>query len=168
MSFFIPDLILNTVLDVTPELLASLGVKAAILDVDNTLTTHGNPEPALGVQEWIDEMQTAGIPLMIVSNNVMERVRPFAQRLGLPFVSMGCKPLTFGFTKACKRFGRKPKEVAIIGDQIFTDVLGGSLKGMKTILVNPLDVDTGLVFRIKRRLERRFVRKYHRLKGDYS
>ncbi len=165
MALFVPDIMITSVTDITADFLRSYGIKGLVLDVDNTLTTHGNPTPAPGVLEWLDGMKQAGFQLTIVSNNTHQRVEPFANMLGLSFISMGCKPLTFGMTKACKRFGCRPKEIAVVGDQIFTDILGGNLKGMLTILVTPLAPEHGRFFQLKRRLEGPFIRKYQKRKG---
>lgn len=162
MALFVPDVMLTSVTDITPEFLKKHGIKGLVLDVDNTLTTHGNPVPAPGVLEWIADMKRSGIQLMIVSNNTNKRVKPFADMLGLPFVSMGCKPLTFGFSRARKRFDFTAKEIAVVGDQIFTDILGGNVKGMMTIMVTPLLTEEGGFFRLKRKMENRFIQKYQR------
>ncbi|MDF2567672.1 MAG: superfamily [Oscillospiraceae bacterium] len=165
MSFLVPDLILSSVLDITPDLLKRMRVKAVVLDVDNTLTTHGNPVPGKGILEWIEYMKEQKVPMMIVSNNTHERVKPFAKLLGIEFVSMGLKPMTRGFSRACKKFALHPSEIAVVGDQIFTDIIGGNLKGMKTILVSPFDVETGLFFKLKRKMEKSLINKYHKGQG---
>ena len=115
---------LRSVCDITPQLLEKLGVCGLLLDIDNTLTTHDNPVPAAGVEAWVAGMQAAGISLCLVSNNHPPRVEPFAKRLGLDFVCEGKKPLTKGYREAVQKMGLSRKEVAAVGDQIFTDVLG--------------------------------------------
>lgn len=162
VSVFIPDLILENVMCITPQLLEKRGIKAVVLDVDNTLTSHGNPEPWEGVIEWLALMKNTGIKLIISSNNTRERVEPFARRLGVDFVSMSCKPLPVGLSRAVKRFGLAKRQVAIVGDQIFTDVLGGNLEGIQTILVKPFEPEEGKLFRFKRRFEQRFIDAYYK------
>lgn len=66
--------------------------------------------------------------MRIVSNNTNKRVAPLAKKLGLPFTANGCKPLTFGISKAIKIMGVPKKQVAVVGDQIFTDVIAGNIK----------------------------------------
>lgn len=100
MAIFRPTYALKKITDITPSALKKRGIKALILDVDNTLTTHNNPTPAEGVPGWIEEMKSAGIKLIIVSNNNTERVTPFAEMLGLHFVPNGAKPLPIGFKRA--------------------------------------------------------------------
>lgn len=159
MKAFSPDFMFQSVTEITTAFLRQNNIKALVLDVDNTLTTHGNPEPGDGVQEWLAQMKKAEIPMMIVSNNSRERVKPFAELLGLDFVSRGWKPLTVGMAKACKRFGLPPHEVAIVGDQLFTDILGGKWHGMRCILTEPLQAEDGPFFRFKRKLEQRLMKK---------
>ena len=129
---------LRSVCDITLQLLEKLGVCGLLLDIDNTLTTHDNPVPAAGVEAWVAGMQAAGISLCLVSNNHPPRVEPFAKRLGLDFVCEGKKPLTKGYREAVQKMGLSRKEVAAVGDQIFTDVLGANLFGVPCIFVSIL------------------------------
>ncbi len=79
---------------------------------------------------------------------------------------MACKPLTFGLTRACRRYGLKPRQVCLIGDQIFTDIVGGNLKGVLTVLVEPYELEHKWSFRLKRRLERPLIRRFRQKKGE--
>lgn len=165
MSLLLPDLMLSSVFDVTPELLERYHKKAILLDVDNTLTTYGHPEPASGVREWIEQMRAKGIPMVIVSNNTNKRVAPFAKLLGLDYEYWSFKPLPKGIRRACRKLGCSAGEVAIVGDQIFTDVLGGNLAGAMTILVEPFVLEQSRLFKLRRRLEKRHIERYKRLHG---
>ncbi len=156
---FRPTYVFDKVGDITPEFLRKKKIKGLILDLDNTLTTHNNPEPPRLSIEWLDRMKSAGIKLIIVSNNHAPRVTPFADRLGLDFVSEGAKPLTFGYTRAIARLGLEKKNVAAVGDQIFTDVLGSNLKGIRSIFVFPIEPEKSLPFRFKRACEKPFLPK---------
>ena len=145
--------------DITPEFLKKNNIRGLILDLDNTLTTHDNPQPGEGVLEWLQLMKEIGIKMMIVSNNHGPRVKPFADMLGLDFVSEGKKPLTKGFTEAVKLMGLSKKEVASVGDQIFTDVLGANLFGIKMLYVVPIEHEKTTFFKVKRKLEKPFLPK---------
>lgn len=158
---FKPTYVFDKVGDITPEFLKTKDIKALLLDLDNTLTTHNNPVPPQSSLEWLDSMKAAGIKLMIVSNNHAPRVTPFAKQLGLDFVPEGKKPLTFGYTKAIKKLGLGKRNVAAVGDQIFTDVLGSNLKGIRSIFVFPIEPETSLPFRFKRACEKPFLPKKH-------
>ncbi len=155
---FRPTYVLKSVTDISLEYLNEKNINGLILDLDNTLTTHNNPQPADKVTDWISDMKNNGIKMMIVSNNRAERVIPFAQNLGLDFVPNGRKPLATGFIKAQQLMAIPFSEIAIVGDQIFTDVLGANLKRVRTIYVHPIELESGFFFKIKRFLEKPFIR----------
>lgn len=154
-----PEIKLTKITDITVNLLRRNGIRALILDVDNTLSTHHGTVLTDGLTEWLDAMRGEGISLVILSNSKRQRVKPFAEGLGLPFVSLGLKPLPFKFRSALKITGSKKKETAIVGDQIFTDTLGGNLFGVKTILLDPIKLETSKSFRFKRAVERVVIKK---------
>lgn len=156
---FKPTYVFERVCGITAEFLKKHGITLLLLDLDNTLTTHNNPEPPKSSLEWIKNMKNAGIKLIIVSNNSAERVTPFANKLGLPFVPRGLKPLTKGFSEAMKRVGASKKQTCVVGDQIFTDILGANLKGVRSIFVYPIEPETSLPFRFKRACEKPFLPK---------
>ena len=150
------------VTEITPDILKKLGIRGLILDLDNTLTTHDNPVPGDGVLDWLDVMKKNNIRLMIVSNNHAPRVKPFADMLGLEFVSEGKKPLTKGFKEAVEKMGIPKKHIAAVGDQIFTDVLGAGLFGVKMLYVDPIEHEKTTFFKVKRKCEKPFLpRKYY-------
>lgn len=146
----------KSILEITPRVLKEMGVTALILDIDNTMTTHDNPTPLEGLFDWLELMRKSGIKMMIVSNNYSERVTPFAELLGLDFIPRGAKPLPKGYKAAAERLGVSKGEICTIGDQLFTDILGAKLFGIKSILVDPIEPETTLFFRIKRALEKPF------------
>lgn len=150
------------VTEITPDILKKLGIRGLILDLDNTLTTHDNPVPGEGVLDWLDVMKKNNISLMIVSNNHPPRVKPFADMLGLEFVSEGKKPLTKGFREATDKMGLPKKYIAAVGDQIFTDVLGAGLFGVKMLYVDPIEHEKTTFFKVKRKCEKPFLpKKYY-------
>lgn len=161
MALFKPKMRIDKMIDITPEMMNSVGIKALLLDIDNTMTTHDNPVPADGVEEWIARMKSLGFILMVVSNNNGERVRKFSELLGLEFEDSARKPLPTGFRRACNRLGIKPKEAAVVGDQLFTDMLGGNLLGAYTVLTEPYELESMRFFKVKRACER-FIMKFWR------
>ncbi len=163
--FLFPTHSLGRVTEITPVFLNRLGIRGLILDVDNTLTTHNNPVPLPGVPQWIAEMKEHGIGLMILSNNHPERVRPFAQMLDLPFVADGKKPLSSGMRRATQAMGLTKDQVAIVGDQLFTDIWAGNHYGCVSILVEPIEPEQTGFLAVKRRWERPILKAYHRRRG---
>ena len=129
------------------------GVKALVLDMDNTLSMHGNPAAEAGVDEWLGKMRALGVKMRVVSNNTNKRVAPLAALLGLEFTANGAKPLTFGVNRAVKAMGAAKSETLVVGDQIFTDVMAGNLAGIRTVLVEPFHLEKTWTFRLKRRVE---------------
>ena len=154
MAIFKPKKRIDKMIDITPAMLREMDVKALLLDIDNTMTTHNNPVPADGVQDWIDRMKAEGFALMVVSNNNGQRVRTFSELVGLEFEGSAKKPLPVGFRRACQRLGVAPREAAVVGDQIFTDILGGNLLGACTVMTVPYLMEEHIGFRIKRACER--------------
>ena len=156
-----PKIKLTKITDISLSLLKRYGIKALILDVDNTLSTHHGQVLTDGLEDWLKEIKSAGIGLVILSNSKEERVKPFAEKINLPYVSLGLKPLPFKFRRALRVIKTGRKNTAIVGDQIFTDTLGGNAYGVKTILLDPIKPEASLRFRFKRRLERLVYKIYH-------
>ncbi len=154
-----PDYVFNSIADIPLDFFAKEGIRALILDLDNTLTTHNNPVPDGERYNWFKAAKESGLKMIIVSNNHPERVKPFAEFLGLDFVPEGRKPLPFGFNEACRRIGLPKASIAAVGDQIFTDVMGCKLSGIRSIFVFPILPETGFWFRVKRTLEKPLLPK---------
>lgn len=159
MALRYPTRLLHRITDVSPEILTEMKVRAVLLDVDDTLSAHGSQEPFPGSVEWAKTLLDHGFRLMILSNNTKERVAPFAGRYGLPFLTFAAKPLPVGYLRAAHSMGVKPRECVIVGDQVFTDVLGANLCGMKSILLDPITTQTAFSFRVRRKWEEPVRRK---------
>lgn len=159
-----PEIKMERVTDITPEILNKYNINSLILDVDNTLSTHHGQILTDGLPEWLKMMKENGIFLTVLSNSKEARVKPFAEKIELEYISLGLKPLPFGFLRAMKKFSLKRKNTAIVGDQIFTDILGGNLVGIRTVLLTPIKLEATYGFRFKRMIER-FVIKLYRIKN---
>lgn len=162
MSLLIPTSALTKVTDITPEMLHELKIEAVLLDVDNTLALHGSQIPFPGTIEWSQKMRKAGFKIIIMSNNFSKRVRPFAAKYGLPFLSMSMKPLPRAYLRAAHRLGVSRGKAVVVGDQIFTDILGANLARMKSILLLPAAEENSITFRVRRRLEKPIRQKIGR------
>lgn len=157
---FKPHIKRDRITDITLSDVNALGVKALLLDVDNTMSTHGGQHLTDGLEEWLSMMTDGGIKLIVLSNARKTRVEPFAKKIGLPFIHLGLKPLPFGYFRAARAVGEKNRRVAIVGDQLFTDMLGGFLSGTKKILLTPILPEEKTSFVIRRRLEKLFLKHY--------
>lgn len=163
MGFFVPDFYYDTVYDITPELLLSRGVKGIILDIDNTLVPYEIPEPTEEVRAWLQLMTDNGMKIAFVSNNHAPRVELFNKTLSFPAFPDSGKPLKGSCLKALAAMECKASEVALIGDQVFTDVLAGKVAKMNTtVLVKPIKDKRNLFFRFKRLLEKPVIYTYNR------
>lgn len=163
--FITPEYLFSGAAAITPEFLQQKGITALVLDVDNTLTGHDSQQLPPAIRAWLDRMRAAGVQLAIASNNNEARVRPFAQAIGLDYVAMSCKPLTFGLAQARKKFGVPRRQMAIVGDQLFTDRLAGALYGIPALVVQPMYEDFKKGIRFKRRLEKPFLARYFKKGG---
>ncbi|WP_028544881.1 YqeG family HAD IIIA-type phosphatase [Paenibacillus taiwanensis] len=151
----IPRLRVRTVYDIDLTLLKSKGLKGIITDLDNTLVGAKDPLATPQLAAWLEEVKRQGFKLVIVSNNDLTRVSNFATPLNIQFVHAARKPSQRPFRKAMKLMELSPKETAVVGDQLLTDVLGGNRMQMFTILVDPIAIrDEGWTTRINRRIER--------------
>lgn len=156
-----PDIKLDKITDISLDILERHNISALLLDVDNTMSTHHGTVLTSGLEDWLLQMKNGGIKLCVLSNSVEKRVEPFAERINLDYISTGLKPLPFGFLRGAHRMGVKRKNLAIVGDQIFTDVLGGNFVGINTVLLTPIKPETSLRFRFKRRLEKVVYKLYN-------
>lgn len=138
VKYFYPDLILPSFLALDGAMLLQRGIRGLLFDLDNTIVRRDAAvldRPAL---VRLSELLTGGFRLAIVSNNGSARVACLAGEIGVPYVSRAIKPFGPGFRRAMRLTGTNRSETAVVGDQVFTDVLGGNLLGLFTILVRPL------------------------------
>lgn len=159
MSWFLPTIAVRQLIDVPVSLLREMGVEAVFLDVDNTIALHGSMEPFEGTVEWTRRVREAGMKILILSNNLKKRVGPLADQFGLPYVCFSQKPFPLGLPYARKMLGVDSDKIVLIGDQIFTDILGANWHGMQSILLVPAQEEGGLSFRFRRSIEKPVRRK---------
>lgn len=160
MPIFLPNYKFKRITEVTQSFLEDHGIKGLVLDVDNTLTTHDNPTPQPDIEQWLNERRENAMPMIIVSNNVEERVKNFAEILHLPYVSAAGKPLKKGFKQAAAQMGLANRQIAVVGDQIFTDILGANLFGALSIMVEPLGDELMNSIKFKRKIEKVILKVY--------
>lgn len=135
------DYVCDSVFDITGSVLAEKGISLLLADLDNTLVPYGVARPDDRLQVWCRGLKEAGVALFVLSNNRhSERPRVFCQAMGIPFIGHAGKPKTAGFHQAMKQLNVTARQTAIVGDQVFTDVLGGNRAGVATILVKPISL----------------------------
>jgi len=151
---FRPDAYAATLAAVDRAALWHDGVRGIVLDLDNTCCAYHQPELAPGVADWVRAARSDGFAMVLLSNNFTERVAAVAAQLDVPAVANALKPLPFGFLRAVRLLGTPRRATVVIGDQLFTDVLGAKLLGVRAVLTEPLvPVDFPLT-RVLRLLER--------------
>lgn len=158
--FLYPKSYFKKVTEITPEFLKENNIKALILDVDNTLLDF-DLKIIEGLKEWSDSVKKSGIKCIILSNsNKLNKIKMVAEEIDVPYLSFATKPLKRGFKKAQKQLDIPYENIAAIGDQIFTDVVGANRCGIYSILVEPVAKKDLWMTRIKRPLENLVIKKY--------
>jgi HAD superfamily phosphatase (TIGR01668 family) len=159
LSFLTPHLYLDSVLDLPAERFRSLNRSGLLLDLDCTLKDYHAKIIGEPVVAWVRSLQQAGTRLCLLSNGKPRRIAGFARELGVPFVAKAFKPLPFGCHAAMRTLGLRPEQTAVVGDQLFADVLAGRLAGLLTILVRPTSPLEPWFTRLKRPLERQVLKR---------
>lgn len=155
-----PNLYCKSVLEITIECLQNHNIRGLILDVDNTLIDiDRNMDPK--VKDWIDNLKKNKIKLCIVSNtNKVDKVKYVSETLEIPYFYFARKPCKSGFIKAKKLMNLESKNIAAVGDQIMTDVIGSNRCNMFSILVDPISTKDIFITKLKRPIERIIINKY--------
>lgn len=139
------------------DALKATGVDSLLLDLDNTVSPHHSTTVVPEIRDWLATLPGRGFSVCFVSNNWHDDVHERAAALGFPVVPKAGKPLPFGIRKAMRLLGSEPGACAMIGDQLFTDILGGNCAGAVTVLVEPLTHVDLPHTRVLRRLEQRIM-----------
>ena len=133
-----PNAYFKRIEEITIQFLKKQNIKLLILDVDNTLIDY-HQNLSEEVKQWLKNLQGQGMRLYLLSNsNKKEKVKKIANEFGIPYRIFAKKPLKSGFLKVQKQMKEKTENIAVVGDQIFTDVIGGNRCGFFTILVEPI------------------------------
>lgn len=155
-----PREILASVLDISPAFLRERGLRGLLLDLDNTLIPYGSYEERPEVQRWVAALHGAGTQLYLLSNATEKRAQFWLEKLGFAGVGMAGKPWPHSYRRALAQLDLSAEQTGMVGDQLFTDVLGGNLAGLYTIIVHPLADNALPHTRLARRLEHAVMRRY--------
>lgn len=153
-----PDMIIDSIKELSVEMLVEHGIKGVIFDIDNTLVKACDKEPTLEVLELFDKLKGYGISYSIVSNNSFERVDTFSKNLGVYYRHKALKPRRKYLKKAMDYMGTTPHTTALVGDQLFTDIYGGNRMGFLTIFTLPLGESETKFVEFKRKLENKILK----------
>lgn len=165
MFSLIPDRIENSFTQVRPEQLVRKKIRLVLADLDNTLARYQQPDPDDVLKAWRDQLRQAGISLFVVSNGRRkQRSKRFCAGLEIPYIGHAGKPHASAFQEAMRRCGCGPEETVMLGDQIFTDILGAHNAGIQAIYIRAIALDS-LFRKIRYGIEAPF-RGLCRLRGD--
>lgn len=161
----VPEYVFENYLYVRPEFLSSLGIRALLIDIDNTLAPYEQDLPDENIINWFAQMKAAGISCALISNNDAPRVELFNSLLSLPAYAKSGKPCKKTLLRAMRDMGVDETVTAGLGDQLLTDTLAVHKLGMISIIVPPIKDKLTPFFKFKRRLERPFMKKYYKRKA---
>lgn len=157
-SLLCPNLVIKSLQEINICNIKESGIGGFIFDLDNTIIPWDSPTMHPDNVEWIHTLIRNGFKVCLLSNNISSRVSSIATEFNIPFVSRAYKPAKTGFRRAASLMQLKPAEVAVVGDQLFTDILGGNRLGMYTIWVSPLSSHEFIGTKLTRQLEKITVR----------
>lgn len=161
-----PRYVFDAATDITPAFLQAHGIRGCLIDLDGTLVSRHQPTGNDRLIQWLDSLRAAGIRPMLLSNNNGSRVRIFAESIGVEWQGRALKPLARGFRQGAARLGLPFSQIAVIGDQIYTDTLGGNRLGALTCYVETIDRGDFWIGARYHLLERAFIRRAKRRNHD--
>ena len=157
-----PEYMFEHFYEITPEFLEEIGVRALLIDIDNTLAPYEQDVPDERILDWFALLSENGIKAALISNNHADRVELFNKSLGLPAYADSGKPGGKYLIEAMAKMGVSREETAGLGDQLLTDTLAAHRLGLISIIVPPIKDKTSLFFKSKRLIEKPFIRRYKR------
>ncbi len=149
-----PDRYVTRLTDLPHEVLEEMGFCGLIVDLDNTLLGFRQTELCGDHLAWMERAHDRGFKMVMVSNNFTERVTGIARQLRIPCIPNALKPLPFGVMRAVRMLDLPRERIAVVGDQLFTDVLSGKLCRLYTILTEPIEAKDFPITRVFRFFER--------------
>lgn len=136
-ALLMPRYRFRSILDITPSDLHKMGAEAVALDIDNTLAPDGTFHYVDGAEAWVQSIVAAGFPVTIVSNGSFVRVLPIAKHFKLPYICFSGKPKPKGLLKAAEKMGVPIEKVAMLGDQLFSDIKAANACGAIAVRTDP-------------------------------
>lgn len=162
---FYPDEYLDSVYEIDFDALYRSGYRGVMFDIDNTLVRHGAPADARAI-EFFSRLKALGYECMLLSNNKEPRVKMFHDAVHVAYIHKAGKPKAAGYLKAMERMGTNVKNTIFVGDQIFTDIYGANLAGIRSILVKPIHPKEEIQIVLKRYLEKVVLFFYFRYRKN--
>ncbi len=153
----IPDFVFDSIYEITPEFFREHGLRGMLVDLDGTMASSRTPLPPETVRPWLDGLQAAGIRVLVLSNNKESRVKRFCEPLAVPYLYRAVKPLGIGFRRGARALGLPMEQIAVVGDQIYTDTFGGNRAGAVTCFIRSINRGDFWIG-VRHQLEKPFIR----------
>ncbi len=171
MERFIPDVYQKSVYTINYTKLKDRGIKCLLFDLDNTLVPANVKVPNKKIKELFSELKEMGFKVMLFSNSPKKRLIPFGEGLEVEYIYSATKPMIHNYLKVMKNHKYQVSEIAMIGDQLLTDVWGGNRVGVTTVLINPISKKDIIFTKLNRALEASIVKSLRKkelfIKGKY-
>ena len=171
MEKYIPDIYQKSIYSIDYDKLIKRGIKCLLFDLDNTIDPINMKIPSKKIKKLFSDLKEKGFKVIIFSNSTKKRVKPFKDALDVDCAANACKPRPKKFLQVIDEFDFSISEIAIIGDQILTDVLGGNNVGITTILVNQISPKELIFTKINRIREKKVIKKLEQrelfIRGKY-
>ncbi|MDO5141600.1 MAG: YqeG family HAD IIIA-type phosphatase [Eubacteriales bacterium] len=161
MKKLIPDHVFDSIYDIPPALFVRHGVRGVLIDLDGTMASHRQALPPAPLSAFVQALREVGLRVLVFSNNKEERVARFCRPLGVAHISRAGKPRRAGYRRAAAQLGLPLSQLAVVGDQIFTDVFGGNRVGALTCYVQTIDRRFFWI-NVRYQLERYFIARGRR------
>lgn len=158
--FFYPDDYVKSIRDIDYGKIYASGIRGLIFDIDNTVVAYNSFEVSNDILDLFKNLADMGFGICFLSNSLKKRVTCFCDRFGVRGFHMALKPTPFRLMQAIKYLGLPRSKLAIIGDQVFTDVICGRTQNIYTILVSPIEPEKSFIKKIKRRLEKAILNEF--------
>jgi hypothetical protein len=162
MDILVPDIYAQSIYTINYEKLKKSGIKCLIIDLDNTIAPINIKEPDRKIKELFNELNGMGFKLIILSNSSKNRVRPFKEHLNVDSSYSSHKPLLKKYQKIMKLYNFKDTQIAAIGDQLFTDILGANRMGFTSILLNPMSNNDYFWTKVNRYFEKKVFKYFEK------
>lgn len=159
MENYIPDIYQKSIYTIDYQKLLNRGIKCLLFDLDNTLVPASIKIPNKKIKDLFNELKEKGFKIILFSNSPKKRLKIFKDELEVDCCASAFKPFSRKFLAILKAYNYNVSEVAIIGDQLLTDILGGNKVGITTILINPVSAKDAFVTKLMRHYEKRIIRK---------
>jgi len=156
---FVPDMYFKSIYTIDYKSLKKKKIKCLIFDLNNTIAPLTLKKPNKKIMELFEELKDLKFKIYIVSNSTKKRVEPFKDYLGVDSAYFALKPLKRKYKKILSLNKFKDNEIAVIGDEIMTDVYGANRMNFVSVLVNPIGTKEYIGTKINRMFEKKVLRK---------